>query len=251
MSDIYEKYPFLKDRKNAKLIRIKIAPINRPSNHEDGSLVLTREAANKLILDNKLSHMPIHYGSETHKKDGKYVEIGHILDAGEVVVEEGIEYLEADVILHEESQKDYVEEIMQNKDILGNSWELIPSIGYENNGITKIKEISDFIGNAILNKDYTAFDGTRIVYASKNSNQKESDVTKSEPTIDWENKYKELLVENDSLKKTIDGLRLENNSLWNRIDTEVKIANIYKDLVDFWKNKDSSTSYDEEPMIQD
>jgi hypothetical protein len=236
--NIYDKYPFLKDRKNAKLIRIKVAPINRPSNHEDGSLILTREAANKLILDNKLSHMPIHYGSDEHKKNGKYIEVGHILDAGEIVTEDGIEYLEADVVLHEESQKEYVDEIIKNKDLLGNSWELIPSIGYENNGVTRIKEISDFIGNAILNKDYTAFDGTRIVYASKNENskQKESDVSIEE--INWEDKYKEILLENDELKKQKEFMNNEISGLYEKLHAEIQISAIYKDLLNFWKNKD-------------
>lgn len=243
--ELYLKYPNLKDRLNARLIKIKIAPIGKASKHKN-SLSLTREAAEKLIFDKKLSHMPIHYTKTLKdilptqhgelKENGtkKYIEIGHLLSDGEIVLENGIEYLEADGLLHSESQKEYVEEIIAQKDNLGNSWELIPAEGYSTNGVTNITKVDDFIGNGILDKNFTAFEGTKIVYAAM------------EEEIDWQIKYAELMVEKDNLIKNQEDLIRENNTLYDRLSIANDKCNMYSDMMNMYKELLSDNSILEE-----
>ena len=233
-NELYEKYPYLKNRSNAKIVRIKIAPIGKNSKHKDGSIVLTREAADLLIKEKQLTHMPIHYTKkdsnlpQTHSTNLQYHEIGHLLNEGEIVTEDGIEYLEADGLLHSESQKQYVDEIIANKHLLGNSWELIPLEGYENNGTTNITKISDFIGNAILDKNYTAFEGTKIVYASIGE-------TPMADEINWEEKYKELLLTNANMENEIIYQRSDVEYYRNQMNTFASKCEMYSEMIDMMK----------------
>lgn len=280
--DIYEKYPYLKNRKNAKVIRIQIAPIGKASKHKDRSVCLTKEAAESIISEKKLLQMPIHYTKinstdlpKMHKGlDNKYIEVGHILSEGEIVVDDGVEFLEADVILHCESQKEYVEEILANKEKLGNSWELIPSEGYENNNITNITKVEDFIGNGILDKNHTAFSGTRIVYASVDEvdnmedrissvivymsekevtlenlltmlprEQLEEEFEKIKKQLNYENeieeKYKSTLVENSNLKTQLEEKNQETYNLWDRLSIAQESISIYRDIISVYRGENN------------
>jgi hypothetical protein len=248
--NIYSKYPYLENRKNAKLIRIKICPINKASNHKEGSVSITREAVKNLISQKQLLHMPIHYTKvskdlpKTHSDNNKYIEIGHIISEGDIISEEGVEYLEVDALLHSESQKQYVDDIINNIELLGNSWELIPEEGYKEGDTLNITRVNDFIGNAILDKEHTAFRNTKIVYASIEEQLMEE-------SVNWEQKYKELLIEIDQIKQELKYSIERNTSLSNENYFLIEKCSMLREMCDMFKSlleSDTEEEDDEDEM---
>ncbi|MDD4804014.1 MAG: hypothetical protein PHN69_02465 [Candidatus Pacebacteria bacterium] len=183
MNELYDKYPKYKNIKGIELQRWKICPVDVQSDHNDIGIAITGTLAKK--LSKEIEHTPLYYGDSNSKlpmNHGKEIGetelsertvIGTGLDGGVITEEDGTQWLYGDYAIFTDTNKDIIENIKQFKDDVSASYEL-SNILYDDNGKT---EVATFKGNAVLDKDYSAYHHKALLVAAK-SNVKETDMDK-------------------------------------------------------------------------
>jgi len=184
MNELYDKYPKYKNIKGIELQRWKICPVDVQSDHNDIGIAITGTLAKK--LSKEIEHTPLYYGYSNSKlpiNHGKEVEegalsertvIGTGLDGGVITEEDGTQWLYGDYAIFTDTNKDIIENIKKFKDDVSASYEL-SNILYDDNGKT---EVATFKGNAVLDKDYSAYHHKALLVAAKSDVKENNDMDK-------------------------------------------------------------------------
>lgn len=152
--------------KKGKMISYTICPVDVPSQHADGEIIIDSNATDNLI--NNMKGKPIFYDNEdgnlfprTHGNSDDRIEIGKNIGGGTIKDENGTDWVVLNAIIDDELHADKYEKMLNNQDKVGFSMEAMP-IGKNN----KVLDFSSAKGVAIIEDGYQAWD-TGLLVAEK------------------------------------------------------------------------------------
>jgi hypothetical protein len=181
MNELINEYPEFKNRNGIEVQRWKICPIEVGSQHDDGSLTITKDAAD--IFASQIEHTPLMYAEadsklpKTHRTDNKRKVIGSGLKGFIMQDEDGVEWLTGDYAVYTDADPDIINKVKEFKNDVGSSYEIHQSlIDMEGNVYD-----GGYSGTSVVDKDHAAYRHQALLIADK-TGVVDIEPTKTDPT---------------------------------------------------------------------
>ena len=240
--NLFDEYPEFKNKKGIEIQRYKIAPIGVGSQHDGGSLTITKDAAD--IFSKQIEHTPLLYAECDTKLPNKHNDkynkrkvIGSGLK-GFVAKENGIDWLMGDYAIYTDTEPDIVEKIKKFKNDVSASYELRQSLIDNDGNIID----GEYEATSVVGKDYSAYRHHALLVADKTGMGDKTDIEVKYDDIikeiignDYNKKLQDKDNEIESLKSQIEKVRKDNeielDNLKQEANTLREVANSFSKLV--------------------
>lgn len=166
--NLLDEYPEFKNKKGMEIQRYKIAPVDVGSQHDGGSLTITKDAAE--TFSKQIEHTPLMYAEYDEKLPKKHTDkynkrkvIGTGIKGFVAKDECGIDWLMGDYAIYTDAEPDIVEKIKKFRDDVSASYELRQSLIDDDGNIID----GEYEATAVVDKSHSAYRHHALLVADK------------------------------------------------------------------------------------